>query len=188
MLVKVNATVVRPYGSAGVALPDSGSISYVAESTGVLDGKLRAEGRTSAEIVEGVAETVELAPGRWTVKVRPGSGAYWAPWKIDLLPADAGTTVDLADPRFAPAIDLGDGEKWAQGASGTSVTGVVSDADGFALTLSDGTTTEKIPLPSGGPAGPIDVSTDGDGTYTLTTPDGDVAVTTDGNGTYLIGS
>lgn len=159
MLVTMTARLVRSHGKDEVPLPGGGRIEYRPAAHGVWEGALRGTDTVTAKIVDGVAEDVELTPGAWRVRVVPDHGTAWESWLIELVPGMS-EPVDLVD--LAPVLVV-DGEKWAAGPAGASVTGAVDNGDQtVSFTLSDGTETDPVPIPPGpqgergteGPEGP----------------------------------
>ena len=156
MLVTMTARLVRSHGRGETPLPGSGRIEYRPESHGTYRGALRGTDTVVSKITEGVAEPVELTPGPWRVMVRPDHGTVWESWLIELTEG-MDEPVDLVD--LAPVIVI-DGEKWAVGPAGASVTGAVDNGDQtVSFTLSDGTETAPVTIPPGpqgerGPEGP----------------------------------
>ena len=159
MLVTMTARLVRSHGRGETPLPGSGRIEYRPESHGTYRGALRGTDTVVSKITEGVAEPVELTPGPWRVMVRPDHGTVWESWLIELTEG-MDEPVDLVD--LAPVIVI-DGEKWAVGPAGASVTGAVDNGDQtVSFTLSDGTETDPVTIPPGpqgergaeGPEGP----------------------------------
>ena len=156
MLVTMTARLVRSHGRGEIPLPGSGRIEYRPESHGTYQGALRGTDTVVSKITEGVAEPVELTPGPWRVMVRPDHGTVWESWLIELTEG-MDEPVDLVD--LAPVIVI-DGEKWAVGPAGASVTGAVDNGDQtVSFTLSDGTETAPVTIPPGpqgerGPEGP----------------------------------
>ena len=156
MLVTMTARLVRSHGRGETPLPGSGRIEYRPESHGTYQGALRGTDTVVSKITEGVAEPVELTPGPWRVMVRPDHGTVWESWLIELTEG-MDEPVDLVD--LAPVIVI-DGEKWAVGPAGASVTGAVDNGDQtVSFTLSDGTETAPVTIPPGpqgerGPEGP----------------------------------
>ena len=159
MLVTMTARLVRSHGKGEIPLPGSGRIEYRPESHGTYKGALRGTDTVVSKITEGVAEPVELTPGPWRVMVRPDHGTVWESWLIELTEG-MDEPVDLVD--LAPVIVI-DGEKWAVGPAGASVTGAVDNGDQtVSFTLSDGTETAPVTIPPGpqgergatGPEGP----------------------------------
>lgn len=159
MLVTMTARLVRSHGKDEVPLKGGGRIDYTPAAHGIYAGALRGTDPATAKIVDGVAETVELTPGPWRVEVRPDKGTRWETFLIELTEGMP-EPVDLVD--LAPVIVI-DGEKWARGPAGASVTGAVDNGDQtVSFTLSDGTETDPVPIPPGpqgergaeGPEGP----------------------------------
>lgn len=155
MLVTMTARLVRSHGKDEIPLPGSGRIEYRPEAHGTYQGALRGMDAVVSKIAEGVAEPVELTPGPWRVTVIPDHGPAWVSWLIELEPGMP-EPVDLVD--LAPVVVV-DGEKWAAGPPGASVTGAVDNGDQtVSFTLSDGTETAPVAIPPGpqgepGPAG-----------------------------------
>lgn len=174
MLVTMTARLVRSHGKDEIPLPGSGRIEYRPESHGTYQGALRDMDAVVSKIAEGVAEPVELTPGPWRVTVVPDHGPAWRSWLIELEPGMP-EPVDLVD--LAPVVVV-DGEKWARGPAGASVTGGRDNGDGtVSFELSDGTFTDPVVLPPG-PAGRGIASIsdpDADSRVTITFTDGSTA-------------
>ena len=179
-LITVTATVARSHGGQTDPLPASGVIDWTPATHGVYGRSLRARDSVCARIVDGIMEPVTLTPGPWDVLIRPDDGIAWDAFMVDLDGTEP--AVDLVD--LAPVLTA-DGEKWARG---RGVAGVRDLGGAFALTLTDGSETEPITIPGSSGTGPVEVASDGDGTWTLSTPTGSLPVTTDGDGTWQIGA
>ncbi|WP_341856451.1 hypothetical protein [Brachybacterium sp. GPGPB12] len=165
MLITVTGRMVRSHGVGEVALPESGRITLTPLSHGVWDGALRGRDSVVMRVTDGVAVPVDLTPGPWRVRVEPEHGPAWDSWQVELVPGMA-EPVDLAD--LAPVVVI-DGEKWATGPAGASVTGGRDNGDGtVSFELSDGTYTDPVTVPPG-PAGR--------GIASISDPDADSRVT-----------
>ena len=149
MLITVTGRMVRSHGVGEVALPESGRITLSPLAHGTWEGALRGRDSVVMRVTDGQADPVDLTPGPWRVRVEPEHGPVWDSWQVELVPGMA-EPVDLAD--LAPVVVV-DGEKWAAGPPGASVTGAVDNGDQtVSFTLSDGTELPPVTLPPG-PAG-----------------------------------
>lgn len=156
MLITVTGRMVRSHGVGEVALPESGRITLSPLAHGTWEGALRGRDSVVMRVTDGQAAPVDLTPGPWRVRVEPEHGPAWDSWQVELVPGMA-EPVDLA--ALAPVVVV-DGEKWAAGPPGASVTGAVDNGDQtVSFTLSDGTETDPVTIPPGpqgerGPEGP----------------------------------
>ena len=195
-LIHVVGSVVRSHGASPARpLPAEGCVSWAPVARGKFGGAARSRGPVSCDVVGGVMEPAWLVPGWWWVAVAPDDDLPWEPVRVEIS-EEVARTVEVevdGEVREVLEVDLGelspddvvDGQPWLRG---RGVAGVRDLGGAFALTLTDGSETEPITIPGSSGAGPVEVVTDGDGRWTLTTPAGELAIATDGDGRWQIGA
>lgn len=170
-LISVNLKLVRPYGSEDNPVPANGKVIFMPVAHGKYEDSLRSVEKVTADVENGVMDTVELTPALWNVTILPVMGNPWPTMSFTLFDGMP-EPVNLAT--LLPEIVV-DGVGLVKGDPGPSIADWEDNGDGtITFIMDDGKRVGPGVIPAGPPGVGIEDISDPDavGMMTVTFTDG----------------